>query len=299
MHMVGMVTIQNFRFSPRILAWVCAVSLQIWPSIGYPESRFRIDVRQFIDFKTLPEEAYVLYTHPTTDFDVTERARPGVEALNQWSRKRGIQQILLYGPHATSEKTYYLSSDQVDLTVESTSGFHKLKFPNAKHAILAGGILSQCFCQSLRDLLRGSAQSPLKISLVMDATYSNYDAIKSEVMNATPPKKALEFISKKLSNRGVFSIEELRQLVTTDTFLAFIKESLFQEKDLCNNQGREGIDLDKMKLQIKLGGQSLTLGKGNREVVLDLVRSKDLPINQNAEPADELYSDEANHDSAL
>ena len=136
----------------------------------------------------MPDATYAFVIHAQPRYQSSESIIGGAEALLTCARRHQIRSLAVV--NSVMERNYVFALngtrldprfswlDNVDRYVESWGGQHRLNFPNARNFILGGGMLSWCFCEFLRDTIRGVPQTPnrpLRLILVTDAIYDPYE----------------------------------------------------------------------------------------------------------------------------
>lgn len=245
------------------------LSLFLWQyaASAQPAPRFLIDV-PYTDSRTISGETIVLYTHPTSTYDFNGVTKDGILAVNKWASAAGLPQILLFSADENNPH-YFLASKDVSLTVGSGAGQHLLKFAGTKTIISAGGNFGLCLCESLRDSLVGTGSGPIQIVLVTDAIYDNVLSMLDT------SRGAIADWLKKMPAGNTLSLEQVRRSSTAGQFLEFVRDRIVASGKLCPLQG-EQLDLMNIRILIKSGSDEISVGTGDREVVLELLSSKNL-----------------------
>jgi hypothetical protein len=140
---------------------------------------FRADIRQN-EVKIMPGEFYAFFSHATSDWDREHKTEPTVLSMIKYSNDQKIQTIATVHSDAfvnqfNEASFYFISNETIDYIMHSEGGQHRLKFPNAKALIVAGGNLHVCLCESIRDIVAGLSpiRSDKNIFLVEEAIFDN------------------------------------------------------------------------------------------------------------------------------
>ena len=120
---------------------------------------------------TMPGTAYTIITHANPLWDTPKKTESATRLVIQESDRLGIPTVGLVSS-ATTEP-YFYSKSEVKYVVQSEAGQINLDFPNLKYAVLSGGYLSACLCETLRDVARNGIREgkPLTLFLVEDAIF--------------------------------------------------------------------------------------------------------------------------------
>ena len=122
---------------------------------------------------------YTVFNHNTATWDREESTREATRRLLRWSDRNAVSTLMTVHSEAVeneaSGKKYFLDSRDVDLTVLSEQGAHRLRSLNAEAILLSGGYLEDCLCRFLRDFLLGADFNgkTLNIVYLMDAVYTD------------------------------------------------------------------------------------------------------------------------------
>lgn len=145
----------------------------------------------------LSAETVVVVTHPSTQWDFSAAAQPGVEKLYEFSKIRKLKTYTLFhdGEISISEtekkkvdvNTYYSFEKFMGQTVPSAGGqiinqdgSVKIDFKNADKVIWAGGDFRFCLCQAVNDAIKIFAHNkrPVDFYFVMDSIYFQSQSIE-------------------------------------------------------------------------------------------------------------------------
>jgi hypothetical protein len=119
----------------------------------------------------------VFFSHATSFWDWDSSSLAGTRRLLEFARENAITTIAaVHGgalQSASVAEQYFIRGSEVNYVVVSEAGQHKLSFPNARNIYLAGGNLTLCLCEAIRDTVRGTVATSeaLNIILVKDAIY--------------------------------------------------------------------------------------------------------------------------------
>ncbi len=126
----------------------------------------------------LNEEVYVVFGHSTKRWDYSRMSEQGSRELLQFAQTNAITTIASVHEAATQREEvaqeYFVKNSEVDNVLLSSGGQHKLNFTHANKIYLAGGNLSLCLCETIRDIvgrMDWSQRTTLQLVLVKDALY--------------------------------------------------------------------------------------------------------------------------------
>ena len=127
-----------------------------------------------LGFGQVVEAQRVLFVnHASSSYDMSYSTREGV--VRAYRLARVDPGVTIVGAYNSETRPLYDESyvkrEENDAWFVSETGPHTLQFPQAKQIYYAGGYLSLCLCESVRDTVRNSKQSPLKLTLLSDAVY--------------------------------------------------------------------------------------------------------------------------------
>lgn len=120
-------------------------------------------------------QIYTIINHAVGGWDPERITYPGVQKLVAFSKDKWITRFGLVSAYGGNGPQHF-APDDVNFIVESPGGSHRITFPQAQAFLMAGGNLSMCLCEAIRDVIRGvlTSQVPLvRIFLVEDAIYDH------------------------------------------------------------------------------------------------------------------------------
>ena len=109
---------------------------------------------------------FTVIVHDSFKFEPARISAGPIAALVAASQNAGIPVIEL------SAEKYEKYKLNVDIYVKSSGGQHGLELETAATLFIAGGNLSQCLCETLRDFIKNS-KVDLKIVLITNAIYDH------------------------------------------------------------------------------------------------------------------------------
>lgn len=126
----------------------------------------------------------LLINHADAFWDDKLVSQAGVEALFWAAQKSGITTVGLVSDPDLKHPQFY-PAEKAALLVQTPDGHHRLQFPEARNLLFAGGNLSICLCETIRDALLSSLASGAKeidAYLVSDAIFDS----KGQLSHALP-----------------------------------------------------------------------------------------------------------------
>ncbi|HXH29855.1 MAG TPA: hypothetical protein VNJ01_03515 [Bacteriovoracaceae bacterium] len=145
------------------------------------------------EVKILYEHNYVIISHATRKWDEDDSSRAGVQALARFANLFRITSLAAVHEGATTDPReagdYFVSQKDVNHVYVSGAGQHKIRYVQARNIFIAGGNLTLCLCETIRDIVRGARiprQRPLNLYLVQDAIYdwdSSFDPITANTVD--------------------------------------------------------------------------------------------------------------------
>lgn len=261
-----------------ILAFYSAVSAaqdNAWiPSDWEPGKNvlFRSELKER-EPRTFSSELYIIFNHSSKTWDKNESSKEATLRLLDISRNnQKIKTITAVDEGAAAfdgaAKLYFMKSADVNHTIISRSGSHKMNFLNAKTLIFAGGNLSLCLCESIRDSIKFS-NSNLNILLVADAIFEGSFYAK-------------KYVDRSTSLKEVDSLENIMKLMDEDRIKAYFNNEVFGKKGLCPHQhyyswqeepySNKGLTINLIKETQNIGH----FGKGKRVISFYITNIKDL-----------------------
>lgn len=170
---------------------------------------------------TLEGSQYLFISHPSRLYDSSATALSGIKKYIHWAHQYAIPTLMSFASDATQNYSqanrYYVDGKEVEFELQSEGGAHLLSFPKAHSLYFAGGNLSLCLCESIRDSVENSASphTTLKIFLLGDAIYEN----ASNVLEDLPLPQA--------TSEKSYSLNELIHNVGQKKFFHFLAKALF------------------------------------------------------------------------
>ena len=223
---------------------------------------------------------YVIFNHATREWDYSLASKDGALKLFRIINKKpekfesfvfaeanAFHGNVSYGEEYDSQ-AYYIKGLEADHALLSSAGAHKLSFPNSQILIIAGGNLTLCLCQTIRDSIRGSNNSlPLNLVLVTDAIY---DVIDTAVPYfKTPPR----------TTGTSANLEKLLSLMVDDNKIhSFLKREVIGEESFCpviggTTQGENSLNPKNYKFVFKREGKELgIISNGNKIINIHLTK---------------------------
>ena len=132
-------------------------------------------------------DMYTFFSHSVGGWDKQGVTKPGVQKLIEFSKRHMITSFGVVSKYGGDGLQFYRPN-------QSDAGQHKFKFATAKSFLIGGGHLSQCLCELLRDLIRGTdaaSPKPLNLFLVSDAIYDDHVFLPYGINPKTYPKFTL------------------------------------------------------------------------------------------------------------
>jgi len=139
----------------------------------------------------LNEENYVIISHATSFWDKDKSANEGVRNMVTFATDARVTSLAAVHEDALNDPEvaaqYYVTQSDVNYVYMSDAGQHKFRFPRLKNAIIGGGNLTLCLCETIRDVVRGAKKNEdLNLVLVKDAIYDwedDYDNITEDFID--------------------------------------------------------------------------------------------------------------------
>ncbi len=167
-----------------LLAFVLLLSAPL----AYAQAVFRADIANNQEVR-LEGTTHVLFSHATAYWDYDSSSRAGVRALLAFANRHryptlaAVHEAAINNP--SDAELYFVRPGETTRVLNSEAGQHRLSFPQARHVFIAGGNLTLCLCEAIRDVVRGTRQTAgtLNLVLVRDAIYDwdgNLDPIGRE-----------------------------------------------------------------------------------------------------------------------
>lgn len=159
---------------------------------------------------------YSIISHVDDGWDVDRVSFEGSRRLIQYSRKNGITSFGFISSYGGGAQVF--GQKDVNFIVNSEAGSHKFQFPNGRTFLVAGGNMSLCLCEVLRDIILGTQVSNVKggidIVLVTDGVYDATSYWPSQ-LNGKPAPGGSKFVLEDMnsSKDDRFIAEYLEQRV--------------------------------------------------------------------------------------
>lgn len=133
-------------------------------------------------------DQYIFIGHATSKWDLDKSSKNGVRNLIKFGAEKNIE--IIAGVHGEAFRSkaeadkYFLAQSDVNYILLSEAGQHKISFTNASKVFFAGGNITLCLCEGIRDVIRGSKglyDQEINLYVVRDAVYDweeEYDPMK-------------------------------------------------------------------------------------------------------------------------
>lgn len=140
---------------------------------GLSSYHFKPDWQETEPIRTDVKSA-VMITHSSYEWDENEKSKSGmILLLDQLKQFPGLPVFILDTNNERIDRHFALPG-QFDFYVKSTGGAHAISMPHSQRLIFAGGNLTQCLCETFRDVIRNSQPSEhlvKELIFIKDATY--------------------------------------------------------------------------------------------------------------------------------
>lgn len=161
---------------PRIEPGPRIAGARVTHSVSYEKERMFQDYK--LDFQNdqvyrFEGSIYSIISHVDDGWDQDRVSFEGSRRLIDYSKRNGITSFGFISSYGGGAQVF--GQKDVNFVVNSESGSHHFQFPNGRTFLIAGGNMSLCLCEVLRDIILGTAVSTVKtgidIVLVTDAIY--------------------------------------------------------------------------------------------------------------------------------
>lgn len=214
---------------------------------------------------TYSRQGFAFIVHSSEIWDVQKTTMAGTKRFIQFIKNNTLTSFGIVSPNGGPIRPFFEPQD-LDYIMQSDAGQHRLEFPNARALFFAGGHLSLCLCETIRDSIRGKWQNPLFVFLVSDAIYDD-----TEKFGNSPSLRSPKFTLEDLVNAAPSS----------SSISEYFARKIFGEngKPFCPEQNWYKLpDLDKTSLGFSLyvGTQKIIENEGQQKINFVIVRSHEL-----------------------
>jgi hypothetical protein len=219
-------------------------------------------------------QAYLIITHPSTLWDRQSVAAPEINSvLANWQGR--TPEVLMHDRGQMG--TYYVPFKSVDI-LDSPGGAWEFQLQPAVHFTLMGGKLSQCFCETLRDVFR-NANEKSHIVVVMTGVFEAIRKRSSEIFSDSELFTLTGFHLADLNGRSDFFeagdpvlLNSIFRTLGPKRFGAYLASALQGNSVFCTqNSGKQpDVKLADKKLIFSYKGSSIgSLGEGSSVAIID------------------------------
>ncbi|MFN7729873.1 MAG: hypothetical protein ACK5P7_12015 [Bdellovibrio sp.] len=132
---------------------------------------------------TMNADLYTIVSHVDSGWDQERVSFAGSKRLVNFSKDKVITRFGFISSYGGGDQGF--SQDEMTFVADSVAGSHKLSFSQPKGFYIAGGNLTLCLCEVLRDLIHGTEKASTaqtqNFFLVSDAIYDDVSYFPPEL----------------------------------------------------------------------------------------------------------------------
>jgi len=215
------------------------------------------------------QSSHVLYiNHASSLWDSDATTKDSLNEVLNIAKNSGKFQIFVavHSPATTylpAAQNYFVQSPDVDHTVLSSTGAHRISFPEAKIVVLSGGNLSMCLCEAMRDIVRNGNQDVVPTLLLVK------EAIFDDSLYANKYR-----LSSPLESWKSFNLTEILSVMDEYSITEYFKNEIIGNDQFCPHQkmGKDGpLSTKEFNFILKDGGKVIgTFGNGTKKISIQL-----------------------------
>jgi hypothetical protein len=198
---------------------------------------------------------HILYiNHASALWDSNKTSSDAIKELLSIVKSSGKFQTFaaVHSPSTTylpAAKDYFVQPEDVDHTVLSSTGAHRLSFSEAKVIAFGGGNLSMCLCEAMRDIIRNDVQTvPAKIVLVKETIFD--DSLYPNKYRQSSP----------LQSWNSFNLAEILSVMDDYSITEYFKNDIIGNNQFCPHQKMGVVG------PLKVSDFNIILKEGNRVI---------------------------------